>query len=393
MRERTKVAPSLGLMHYALLLAGLGTALLGPILPLLATQWKLNDAQSGVLMLAKFCGAFVGGVSVSRNLRRSLLVGLTAGATGFWCFAVAPSMAVGCGSLFVAGFGIGQVITATNILAGRRFTVHRGSALSLLNFSFSLGAMLSALLAAWLLPHFTLRHLLEWFAGTFVLAAGALLAETRGAAEELEWTAPGTATSDKTQSGLGAQIYLYFAGLLFLYGGLETCLSGWLTTFALRYGSRTLVISEYTTLLLWMSLTVGRALASAIMLRVGERTVQRWGLALTAIFTAGLALSHSALLIAACSVLLGLSLAPFFPSTWALLMANSPTARQAGIVLAVSGLGAAALPWLMGIVSTGTGSLQVALALPLLTALALLTMSMSSSSTKRMTDFPEQHGV
>jgi len=381
-------------MHYALLLAGLGTALLGPILPVLATQWKLNDAQSGVLMLAKFCGAFLGGVSVSRNLRRSLLVGLAAGAVGFWCFAVAPDLTVGCGCLFVGGFGIGQIITATNILAGRRFTVHRGSALSLLNFSFSLGAMLSALLAAWLLPHFSLRNLLEWFAGAFVLAVCGLLVEVRGAAEELEWSAPDTDTTDKRRSGLGAQVYLYFAGLLFLYGGLETCLSGWLTTFALRYGSKTLVISEYTTLLLWMSLTVGRALASAIMLRVGERTVQRWGLALTAVFTAGLALSHSAVLIAMCSVLLGLSLAPFFPSTWALLMAKGPTARQAGIVLAVSGLGAAAFPWLMGIVSTGAGSLQVALALPLLTALALLAMSaFSPSASKRLTDFPEQHSV
>jgi FHS family glucose/mannose:H+ symporter-like MFS transporter len=57
------------------------------------------------------------------------------------------------------------------------------------------------------------------------------------------------------------------------------------------------------------------------------------------------------------------------------LMAERPTARQAGIVLAVSGLGAAALPWMMGVVSTHTGSLQVALALPFVAALGLLGMS------------------
>jgi fucose permease len=44
--------------------------------------------------------------------------------------------------------------------------------------------------------------------------------------------------------------------------------------------------------------------------------------------------------------------------------------------LAVSGLGAAALPWLMGVVSTRTGSLQVALVLPLAAAVALLGMSL-----------------
>jgi fucose permease len=87
-----------------------------------------------------------------------------------------------------------------------------------------------------------------------------------------------------------------------------------------------------------------------------------------------LAAAHSAWTIGWFAVLLGLSLAPVFPATFALLMGERPTARQAGIVLAVSGLGAAALPWMMGAVSTGTGSLQVALVLPLAAAVALLGM-------------------
>lgn len=372
-RSRTE-APSLGLMHFGLLLAGLGTALLGPILPLLARQWGMLDSQSGFLMAAKFCGAFLGGITVSRRLRRSLLLGLMAGVVGFGGFAVAPGMITGCIGLFVGGFGLGQIITSVNILAGRRFTARRGSALALLNFSFSLGAMLSALLSAWLLPRFALRGLLECFAGMFLVGGIALSVQMLRGGAEAE-VADAAALATEPQTGLGARVYLYFAGLLVLYGGLETCLSGWLTTYALRYGDRTLAISEYTTLLLWMSLTVGRAGASAAMLRVGEKTVQRWGLALAAIFTAGLAVAHSAVTIAVFAILLGLSLAPFFPATWALLMAERPTARQAGIVLAVSGLGAAALPWMMGVVSTQVGSLQVALALPFAAAAALLVMS------------------
>jgi FHS family glucose/mannose:H+ symporter-like MFS transporter len=362
-------------MHYGLGLAGLGTALLGPILPVLARQWGMLDSQSGLLMMAKFCGAFLGGVTVSGKLRWSLLVGMMAGAVGFGGFAVAPSMSVGCVGLFVGGFGLGQIITSVNILAGRRFTAHRGSALAMLNFSFSLGAMLSALLAAWLLPRFALRGLLEGFAMLFAVGVVALMAQMHGTAESAEEFDRASVEAEP-QMGLSGRAYLYFAALLVLYGGLETCLSGWLTTFALRYGDKTLAVSEYTTLLLWMSLTVGRVGASAVMLRVGEKTVQRWGLGLAAVFTAALAMAHSAVTIAGFAVLLGLSLAPFFPATWALLMAERPTARQAGIVLAVSGLGAAALPWLMGVVSTGAGSLQVALALPFAAALGLLGMSL-----------------
>jgi fucose permease len=244
----------------------------------------------------------------------------------------------------------------------------------MLNFSFSLGAMLSALLAAWLLPRFALPGLLEGFSLLFAFGVLALLMQMRGVGGSEEQFVTASAEADP-QTGLSGGVYLYFAALLVLYGGLETCLSGWLTTFALRYGNKTLAVSEYTTLLLWMSLTVGRVGASGVMRRVGEKTVQRWGLVLAAAFTAALAMAHSAVTIAGFAVLLGLSLAPFFPATWALLMAERPTARQAGVVLAVSGLGAAALPWLMGVVSTRAGSLQVALALPFAAALLLLGMS------------------
>jgi fucose permease len=244
----------------------------------------------------------------------------------------------------------------------------------MLNFSFSLGAMMSALLSAWLLPRFALRGLLECFAGLFLLGGFGLILQMRQGRPDAE-DFDTAMTEAEPQSGLSGRFYFYFAMLLVLYGGLETCLSGWLTTFALRYGDKTLAVSEYTTLLLWMSLTVGRVGASAVMLRVGEKTTQRWGLGLAAVFTAGLAMAHSAVAIAGFAALLGLSLAPFFPATWALLMAERPTARQAGIVLAVSGLGAAALPWMMGVVSTRVGSLQVALALPFAAAVGLLVMS------------------
>ena len=385
MERSKKEAPSPGLMHFGLILAGLGTALLGPILPLLAKQWAMVDSQSGLLMMAKFCGAFLGGVTVLQRLKWSLLVGLAAGTVGFGVFALSSSMGLGCVGLFMGGFGLGQIITSINILAGRRFTAHRGSALSLLNFSFSLGAMLSALLAAWLLPRFALRGVLEGFVGLFVIGLLVLSIQIREEASEVE-SFDAAPVEDGLQVGLTVRLYLYFAGLLVLYGGLETCLSGWLTTFALRYGNKTLAIGEYTTLLLWMALTFGRLGASAVMLHVGEKTAQRWSLALAAGFTAALAMAHSAVPIAILAALLGLSLAPFFPATFALLMAERPTARQAGIVVAVSGLGAAALPWLMGVISTRTGSLQLALALPFAAALGLFAMSLFTPRTLPITD-------
>ena len=383
--ERLRHRPSTATLHFCLLLSGFATALLGPVLPLLSLRWHMSDQQSGLLLLAQFCGATTGGLTVSKHLRRSLTLGLAAAAIGFLGFAAAPGLPFACIALFVAGWGVGQLISAGNIVAGRRYAEHRGSALALLNFSFSLGAMLSPLLAAWLTPRFALRTLLTGFAACFALVLAGLLAELLAerpthTREEL----PAIASSERR---LTLRIFLYFAALLFLYGGVETSLDGWLTTFALRYGDHALApalaIGQYTTLVLWASLTAGRALSSALLLRIPEARLQRAALILTVACIAGLALAHGALAIAILACLLGLSLAPFFPSTFALLMADKPSARQAGVVLAMSGLGAAFLPSLMGVVSTHSGSLQIALAIPLAAAAALLALSLFPPSNPR----------
>src|SRR5258708_628171 len=190
-------------------------------------------------------GAFLGGVSVSGRLRRSLLVGLMAGAVGFGGFAISPSMSVGCVCLFVGGFGLGQIITSVNILAGRRFTAHRGSALSMLNFSFSLGAMLSALLAAWLLPRFALRDLLEGFATLFAVGVVALISQMRGNGESAE-AFDRAAGEGGPEGGLSGGRDVCFGALLVLDGGLGSCLSGWVTTFGGRDGGKNWAGAGYT---------------------------------------------------------------------------------------------------------------------------------------------------
>ncbi len=373
----TPPVPSASLMHFAFILTGLGTAMLGPLLPLLTKHWALRDEQSGLLLMAQFCGAFLGGVSVSWRLRRSLLIGMGAAAGGIGCFAVSPGLAMACAGLVVAGFGLGHSITAVNILAGQRFKKGRAAALALLNFFWSLGAMLAPLLTAWLTPRFALSELLTWFALLFLMCGAGMAVQMRGAADETR-----VLESDATgASGLRRNVLILFMAMLFLYGGLETCLSGWLTTYALRYGTRKLAISEYTTSLLWLGLTAGRAGSSLLLLRAPERMVRQISLALTVLLTAGLAVAHTAVGIAVCTVLLGVSLAPWFPVTFSLLMGERPRARQAGIVIAVSGLGAAALPWMMGVVSTRANSLHAALAIPLVAAIGLLGMSFARRNT------------
>ena len=358
--------PSLPLMHAIFLLSGLGTMLLGPILPLLSHRWSLTDSHAGLLILAQFAGATVGGASASSKLIRGLMEGIVAAAVGFSLFAAAPGLAWALPALAIGGFGVGRATTMVNIIGGARFTANRGSALARINFTWSFGALLSPLLAAWLV-HVPLQTRLAAFAGLFILVGTIFTLQIVSAKP----VASSRSSASGIESPLPGRFFAYFAALLFIYGGLETSLAGWLTTYDLRYGKTSLVLSEYTMVLLLVGLTSGRALSSWLLLKFRETTLQRAGLALAAVLAAALALAHQSVLIAVLAVLLGMSLAPVFPATFALLMAHHPPARKAGLILAASGIGASALPWLMGVVSTRTNSLQIALALPVAAAIAM----------------------
>jgi len=370
--------PAAPWLAFGFLLTGIGTAFLGPILPLLAHTWQITDEQSGLLIAAKFVGAFLGGLSLHRLLRFGILGGLLLAAAGFAAFALSHGIVLGTAGLFVSGYGVGLSITATNILVGRRYVAHTGSALSTLNFFWSLGAVLCGFLAALVLPRFHLRGPMLIFAGLFLLTALAglvLTSHNHGPA-----TDSGTSSDDLARAAvtvpLPVRAHLHFAALLFLYGGLETCMTGWLTTYTLRFSDVHLLAGQSAVVLLWSALTVGRALASTAMRYLRESTVQRIGLTASAVFIYAITTTRDSGMFSLYCVLLGLSLAPFFPSTFGILMRRRPRSHQAATVLAASGLGAALFPWLMGYVSTQSGSLRIAMAVPLALALLLLGLSL-----------------
>lgn len=367
------------------LLAGLGTVLLGPLLPSVAHAWQLTDAQSGLLLLAKFVGAFLGGVTVPRRLGLGIFAGSLLAFAGFGAFALSHSLLPGCIALFVSGIGLGQIIASTNILTGRRYRAHTGSALASLNFFWSLGAVITGVLVAAFIPRYGLRIPLLYFAALYLLSGmGGLIRHTRS---------PGESKGDSQPvHSLAASSIAFFALLLFLYGGLETCLTAWITTFTLRFSDLRLLGGQSGVVLLWASLTGGRALASIALRRASELAVQRAGLVLASAVIAALSWAHHGWTLSVCCILLGLALAPFFPATFALLMRQQPPARAAGFILAVSGLGAALFPWMMGVISTQTGSLRIAMVVPWALAVLLLLLSLVFRSTGSFSTSREGEG-
>jgi len=365
-----RTSPPLWALHILFLMTGTGTTFLGPILPLLSRTWHLHDAQAGVLLAAQFLGAFVGGISVGSHARRELLTASAACILGFGLLALATmhggGMPIALLALPIAGFGIGHMVTANNIIGGQLPEGQRARTLTLLNLSWSLGAILSPILAAWLLPTVPLHTLLGIFAALFACAGCAVYAHIES---------PAPIAEAMRAAGSPRNVILFFGTMLLLYGGVETCMNGWLTTYILRYGDHTLRGSQLSTSLFWIALIAGRGLTAIALSHISERRMLRLALAATTVFIACLLHAEGAFALTACAVLLGLSMAPFFPVCFSILMGHAPRARQAGMVIAVSGIGAALFPWLAGLLSTHTGSLHVGLVVPLLAAAVLLTMS------------------
>jgi FHS family glucose/mannose:H+ symporter-like MFS transporter len=370
--DNNTFGPAAVWLGIGILLTGLGTAVLGPILPTLATNWRITDQQSGLLIAAKFVGAFLGGLSVRRVLRFGILAGNLFAFAGFAAFSFAHGLSTGMATLFISGYGVGLSITAINILFGRRYVTHTGAALSTLNFFWSLGATLCGFLAAVLIPRYGLHSPVLAFAGLFLIVAlggTAITSHKFGASHASNEVEPAVTLP------LPRPAYAHFASLLFLYGGLETCLTAWLTTYSLRLGGKHLLGGQSAVVLLWGALTLGRILATAAMRLFSESATQRVGLLLSSVLITAITTTQRSGWLSVYCLLLGLSLAPFFPSTFGILLRRRPHSHQAGTIMAASGLGAAIFPWLMGYVSTHSGSLRVAMAVPAALVLLLLAMS------------------
>ena len=366
-------APPLPLLHFSFLFAGSATLLLGSTLPVYAQRWQLHDSQSGVLIAAQFLGLFSGSILLLNHLRSTLLCGYSIAAAGFLFLAAAfahpGGYLIGTASFFFLGFGLGQVTTTVNLLSALHYHApeRRSSRLSLLNFTWSGGAVLSPLLAGLFLAHSSLTALQLAFALTAsaLLAATALLIPRTATAQPAADAAP--------QPALPLLPLLYFFGCFLLYGGLEATVGNWLSTYTLRYTSLDVASAAYCTTALWASFAVGRALAAGVLRYVPENVVRVAGILLTTAATIALRGTHTALGIGVDAGLIGLGIAPFFAITFSRLISRKPQLRQAGAATANIGLGSALFPYLTGTLSTHLGSLHTAMWMPIGISFALLT--------------------
>jgi fucose permease len=353
-------------LYTAFVLVGVADTMLGPLMPGLESRWGLDDARGGLLFMSMFL-ASVGLAALTPRLgrrigyRKAVALGLTLVGLGV-AGCTARSWPLGMAAVAVYGSGIGMAVTGSNLAVA---VLARGASarpLLWLNMCWSIGAVACPALVAGLGRAF--------LPATAAVSLAMALAVFGGA----EARAPARAAGDS--AGLP---HFRFALLLFLYVGVETSVSGWVSTYATRSAAERLwaVLPS----VFWAAILAGRAVAPLLLHRIRPQLLAPAGLGLGFAGTCVLLGGSGATAMLAGSILTGLGLAPFFPVVVA-EYTDLCGGAVSGLVFSAPGLGGAALPPLVGALSSASGSLRIGLAAAAVCIPVLIAVHARTGSTR-----------
>ena len=358
---------------------------LGPMLPLLTARWGINDALAGRLFLVQFVssmlGMFCSAPTVQRyGYRTTFIIGLTLMATGMTVLGGA-SYWVGVVAVGILGAGHGITTPAGNLRTAEVNPQRSASALNVINAVWGIGAMSPA----FLMDIARKLHHPAWFLYGTAIALAILLFAFALFPFVPDSNAPATQSGARRSAEWpNASMLLIIAAVFFLYVGAETAFGQWVATYAHRLEpGRTLwtVMPSF----FYGALLAGRISAPFALRFMPETTVASSGLTLA--FLGGLALlgARGISWIIIGSLLAGFGLASIFPISVALFPRwfRDSARRATGAVFASGNMGGAVLPWLVGVISTHSGSLRLGFFAPMVAVSAMLVFYISQEITGR----------
>jgi fucose permease len=366
-------------LHPVFALTGVADAIAGPMLPSLARAFHLSDSQSGVLLFCLFTGMAVGALLCRGDYARILARGLFALTITCAVFPWIPRPLLYPFGVFL-GVSIGAPMTATSLFVGHNYSARRASTLTMLNFTWSVGAMLAPLFAARILAVSSWKTVYLILAGVSALASITVHSTIRDSSE-----AP-RATDQAT--GLGNFRFVsLFAIFFFLEVGMESTFGAWISTYVLRTAQTAVTFAAGAAAIYWGGFLLSRALSPLILLRIRPGRLLQIAVITALGASILLVVSSSLSMLAVAILLLGIALAPIFPVALATFFDRARHSSDSRFILAVSGFGGSVFPGLVGWISSYSGSLRTALIAgpaTLLVMVAILPMlgdSLSESSS------------
>ena len=351
-------------MQLAFALTGVGTTLLGSLLPTLSVNWQLDDRRAGFLFAAQFCGSAMGALLVGSHFFRSALKGYLLLVISALLIALVRGEAR-LMPFFTYGLGLGLAMTSTSMWMGKAFPDRRGAVLSVLNAWWCFGAVISAPLASMWVSRFSPEYFYPILGAAAAVTMMPVLPGCKFPAGQMQ-------DGETPTYEINGKRVAMFALVAFLYVGSETSLGGWLMSYVHRLAISNNFLAPLATSCFWLALLCGRTISPWLLRRINELQLLSYAVfgafasvVMLLLFSAPLATVMSA----TCT---GLMLGPIFPLCMARILALMHDSPKSKWTFSLSGVGAAALPALTGEVSTRAGSLHSGLLVP---TLALLLMS------------------
>lgn len=367
---------SVRVLHAGFVVTGIVTTLLGPLLPILISRWSLTDRRAGLFFTAQFFGSMLGVASIGPLIKRGYRFTFI---SGFGLIAIGVAgldfggYAANLASAATFGCGLGQVLSAGNLWVAQVAGDHRVGAISILNLMWGLGAICSAPLVMLAQRHGMIPSLLGAIAASSAVAA--LILATMNVEPDRALLSRGARNSEG-HGGIRLRSALSLAALFFLYVGSENSVAGWVASLAKRMNSDASGFWTLAPMFFWGGIIAGRGIVPFVPLRRREGALLMSSLILAALGIFSLLRARAFAMVAICVSGAGLGLAAIYPIliSWLVKAFGERSSRIGSIMFALAGMGGATMPWFVGVVSTGTGSLRDGLLVPLGGCVAMLAL-------------------
>ena len=319
----------------AIFVYGMTAAMLGTILPNLSERFHLTPAQNGTIAFAQALGLMIASLGVGPLLdTQGDKIGLVLGLICIAAALFALPRARGYGSivflLFLLGVGGGIVVTGANALSSAASPEHRATALNLVNLFFGLGGLATPFLSANLFKKDSVRLCYAIAAVALLTLAVQVLAPMPAPAGNAAFVLAGVGPI------LGRPLLLLLGFFLFLYVGCEVGVWNWLPRHLIAQGIPEAKALNILSLGFALGLLVGRVGVSPILIHVPAIEVTLVASVAMAITTFLMLRTNKPAAAAALVFLAGLSMAPVFPTTLAIVGTAFPRMTGTAIGFAVT---------------------------------------------------------
>jgi MFS transporter, FHS family, glucose/mannose:H+ symporter len=363
----------------AIFVYGMIAAMLGTILPELSERFHLTPSQNGTIAFAQALGLILASLAVGPLLdnegkKAGLILGLALIAIALYALPRSPGYRAIIVLLFMLGVGGGIVVTGANALVSDVSEAHRATALNLVNLFFGLGGLFTPFVSANLLGR-------NWVRLCYTVASLTVLTLLIQAATKMPPpTGAGRFIFADAGPVLGRPLLFLLGFFLFLYVSCEVGIWNWLPRHLIAQGIAESRALNILSLGFALGLLIGRVAVSYVLsyYHVPSITVTFWASVAMAITTFLMLRVNKPIAAAVLVFLAGISMAPVFPTTLAIVGDAFPrmSGTAIGLVITCGWIGLAVSSRIIGAIA-GTDASRLKKALLVIPAFSVLMVAVN----------------